>query len=530
MTTTATDEGRPELIFAFVGPAGVRLDDLGRAVKEHLRMFGYRSEDIRLSALLPNFTGWVDPLDPTEYNRIKHSQSMAYNFRQKAGPGALVRAGIAAIRERRLALSGDADKPVPNCAFLVQQLKHPKEVALLRDVYGQSVIIVAGHAVERLRIKTLAQMMADRDKQASDGRYTAWADEIVYIDEKETRKDDPAELGQNTRDTYPLADFFANLNMQHGENSVSRFIDLLFAHPFHSPTPDEMAMHQAHATSLRSSDESRQVGAVIVSQTKNASSKITNADIVAAGLNEVPRRGGGFYWHDDSPDNRDQFLMAYSKDDRAKKIKMNALREIIGRLKDSNWLEAKKKGIPESELASELFPLLKSTQFMDIGEFMRPVHAEMAALIDAARRGVAVHGLTMYVTAFPCHNCAKHIIAAGIRRVVYLEPYPKSRAQVLHGEEINLESYEGMESDDKVAYAAFTGVAPRQFGRLFSMSLRGRKNGYSLADWNASRSDLRPRYVQRNNAQAYLLAERQELAQLPDTVYRWDRSKICPSS
>ena len=45
----------------------------------------------------------------------------------------------------------------------------------------------------------------------------------------------------------------------------------------------------------------------------------------------------------------------------------------------------------------------------------------------------------MYVTTFPCHNCAKHIIAAGLERVVYLEPYPKSRAKTLYDEDITPE-------------------------------------------------------------------------------------------
>ncbi|TMQ08861.1 MAG: hypothetical protein E6J90_35770 [Deltaproteobacteria bacterium] len=35
-----------------------------------------------------------------------------------------------------------------------------------------------------------------------------------------------------------------------------------------------------------------------------------------------------------------------------------------------------------------------------------------------------------------CHNCAKHIVASGIRRVVYVEPYVKSQAVQLHGDAI----------------------------------------------------------------------------------------------
>ena len=48
----------------------------------------------------------------------------------------------------------------------------------------------------------------------------------------------------------------------------------------------------------------------------------------------------------------------------------------------------------------------------ELTEYGRAVHAEMDALLDAARRGVAVQGATLYVSTFPCHSCARHVIAA----------------------------------------------------------------------------------------------------------------------
>lgn len=46
------------------------------------------------------------------------------------------------------------------------------------------------------------------------------------------------------------------------------------------------------------------------------------------------------------------------------------------------------------------------------------VHAEIAAIAEAARIGVATGGCTMYTTYFPCNVCAGAIINAGIIRVV----------------------------------------------------------------------------------------------------------------
>ena len=51
------------------------------------------------------------------------------------------------------------------------------------------------------------------------------------------------------------------------------------------------------------------------------------------------------------------------------------------------------------------------------------VHAEAGAISHAARHGVALQGATIHVTACPCLDCAKLIINAGIKRVVYATPY-----------------------------------------------------------------------------------------------------------
>jgi cytidine deaminase len=91
------------------------------------------------------------------------------------------------------------------------------------------------------------------------------------------------------------------------------------------------------------------------------------------------------------------------------------LEELVEGIRQRGWLDEAAAKLNNTELARALMQDVKRTRFMDIGEFSRPVHAEMAALIDSARRGVSVDGHVMYVTTFPCHNCAKHIIAAGLR-------------------------------------------------------------------------------------------------------------------
>jgi len=57
------------------------------------------------------------------------------------------------------------------------------------------------------------------------------------------------------------------------------------------------------------------------------------------------------------------------------------------------------------------------------GHEINTIHAEQNAISDAARRGVAIENATIYITHYPCINCAKYIISSGIKEVIYLEDY-----------------------------------------------------------------------------------------------------------
>ena len=51
------------------------------------------------------------------------------------------------------------------------------------------------------------------------------------------------------------------------------------------------------------------------------------------------------------------------------------------------------------------------------------IHAEMNAIIWAARKGISIENATIYVTLEPCNECSKNIIASGITRIVYEKSY-----------------------------------------------------------------------------------------------------------
>ena len=55
---------------------------------------------------------------------------------------------------------------------------------------------------------------------------------------------------------------------------------------------------------------------------------------------------------------------------------------------------------------------------------IRAVHAEQNAITFAAKHGISVKGAELYTTDFPCLNCARMIVNAGIKKIYYQNPYP----------------------------------------------------------------------------------------------------------
>lgn len=62
------------------------------------------------------------------------------------------------------------------------------------------------------------------------------------------------------------------------------------------------------------------------------------------------------------------------------------------------------------------------------GHCVATIHAEMNAVVQAARNGVRIEGASIYITASPCWNCFKTLANAGIRRICYGEVYQDPRS------------------------------------------------------------------------------------------------------
>ena len=452
----------PELVIGLVGAVGTDLHLVYSQIRQELTNVGYESGLIHLINLLPSFNKKRIKTQ-TEENRINDLMTQGNKYRKKTKRGdALALLAVGAIREIRQNITGQPNIPIKNRAYVLRSLKHPQEEETLRAIYGKAFILVAAYSPRHLRLESLARRVAISYNSSDYDKYRDKAEQLIQRDASE----DTLPLGQNLRETFPRADIFFNTSEPKAfEASLKRFIEMLFKHPFHTPLPDEYSMFIAEAASLRSADLGRQVGTAIATD---------DGGIVAVGTNEVPKSGGGLYWSDDTPDYRD-FRWQYASSDT---IRKTLLSDILSRLMQNRWFTKKRTHQKLDVLVKEAMAEMHGAQFMNLIEFQRAVHAEMAALLDAARRGVSVKGCTLYSTTFPCHDCAKHIVAAGIRKVVYIYPYPKSRAGELYPDSISLdgliekpESF-SERSPGPVQFEPFVGVAPRRYIDLFTMNHR----------------------------------------------------------
>jgi deoxycytidylate deaminase len=459
----------PELFLGLAGAIGTDLDLVTNKLSAVLTRLGYESRTIHLAALLSELPDVAPKLIPTPYDKYIHSHmNEGDSLRKKtARNDALALLGVANIQKQRQESGGSFGAHVVPRAYILRSLKHPDEAQTLREIYGDSFYLIAAYAPHDLRRDHLAERIARSNSDSSPNKYLAEAERLISRDLEE------ADLphGQKMRDTYHRADVFVDTTeFETLTKSVERFVELIFGNTLHTPTRDEYAMFHARGAALRSSELGRQVGAAIVRD---------NGDIVAVGTNEVPKAGGGLYWCGDKPDMR-EFVRGFDSNDAHKRT---LIADTLKRLIQKNWLEPKLavidlESLVNKAVASDSGPLDAQSMIRNVIEFGRAVHAEMAAIVDSARRGVGISECTMFVTTFPCHLCARHVVAAGIKKLIYIEPYPKSLAAELYPDSISVDNPEGC--SEQVLFKPFVGVAPRQYMRLFHARDRKDKEGKAI--------------------------------------------------
>ena len=109
----------------------------------------------------------------------------------------------------------------------------------------------------------------------------------------------------------------------------------------------------------------------------------------------------------------------------------SCLRRAVGAVlvKDRRLLATGYNGVPSGVTHCEVTGCLREKLGVPSGErheLCRGLHAEQNAIIQAAFHGVSIRDAVLYCTNLPCIICAKMLINAGVRRIVYLEGYADS--------------------------------------------------------------------------------------------------------
>lgn len=509
---------------------------------------------------------------PYEFKNMYLKMQYGTKHRQEKGNDCWAKEIIKDIHHKRKEFINSNKKTAPiKIAYIIRSLKTKEEVALLEDVYGRNFISISIFSDEKSSVNFLKTKL--NTKRSTNKKYSAIKKNSSSImqeiksslnrintkvfDQKALQKieendeylenisnknlydslsrflinKDKHEYcnflkahGQDLAQCYPMANFFIyqdkNINKQ-----VARFVKLLFGYPLAEPTIDEYFMFCAQATAYRSLDLDRQVGAVIVNQ---------DNELIAAGFNDVSKVGGGHFEPHDDPNPRNLKIQKndyrdYTKNSDYNDKKLDEISQVVysklqkhiertyknqrGSLPRYN-MESLPRSKNNSKFLQQSIENLVREELKNITEYKRSTHAEMSALLDAARRGVPVRGCTMYINTYPCHTCAKHIIASGIKKVVYLYPYQKSHAINMFRDMLE-HGIDTGNAKDKIFFEPFLGVSYNRYMYIFkndgskrqemSILKTGKKYNGSIK-WKISKK-LLPKDLQNRMPHSYITRE-----------------------
>ena len=437
-------------MIALCGPMGSPMDAVANKLKDVLRStFGYETSVLRLDQYIDDFASRTQrslPTRPAERRLARNA--LGGEMRRDFGASVLAELAVNEIRrgrEQAALLSGSAEHVPRRVCHVIDTIKNPQELDLLRTVYRELLYVIGVYATvqdrevalraEGLDLSDVALLM-DRDS----GEETA--------------------EGQTVEQTFPQSDFFLRLDSYTDTQlrlRLERFLHLILGTQIITPTRHETAMYAAASAAGNSACLSRQVGAAVTDG---------DGEVLGLGWNDVPRAFGDLYVTDlvdDPTGHRDKRCWNFGgkcHNDEEKALLATHVVDVLAPLiKDGHHAQA-----------AEL--MAKNKKLRGLIEFSRAIHAEMHALLTALRStGERVMGGKLFVTTYPCHVCARHIVAAGIAEVHFIEPYRKSLAIKLHGDAMTEDGH----GTDKVKLIPYDGVAPTRYLSLFRMKPDSRK-------------------------------------------------------
>jgi deoxycytidylate deaminase len=483
-----------EMFFAVVGPVGAGGSRVIESLKRACEASGYKTEWIKASTLIKKWheeNGSSVPASEEKTLELVEAYQDAGDRMRERDAAEVARAVMREIAQRRAGATKVAyvrGEPVrPNeerRAYLIDSIRHPAEVNLFRRTYGSAFALVGVVCEESRREQRILEKYFRKPRHGEQ----AVKDQVKRFMQRDS-DDAGNKRGQHVAEAFFEADYFVDNSEDDPEGTkfaldepLGRLVNIVAHDQIVRPTMEETAMHHAHSARVRSACLSRQVGAALVD---------SDGTVVATGVNEVPAAGGGVYGEGfgkahEHEDHRCAFREEKFCSSNRQQNKI--IDDLIAALPELDAVDDK------LELASRI----RKTRLGGLIEFSRAVHAEMDALLSAGREGVSTVGTRLFVTTFPCHYCARHIVGAGVYEVQYIEPYPKSLALELHDDAIETNPFKWQpperksmalqkkEVDKKLGtdappvprqpgkalFRPFVGVSPRMYTRAFEKTWR----------------------------------------------------------
>lgn len=454
-----------EIVIGICAPIGSLKEQVIQALEERLKVYHYEFEIIKLSDFIAKHD--VEEFKIREgkteaFSRLQHKIDGGNRLRDKYGNSILAEFAISRIyidRIKKFKTGSEIPKPeeinTRRKCYIIDSLKNPQELFLLRTVYRDIFYFFS----------IFSPLKERRENLLSKGLSKSEAEGIISTDEFENNAH-----GQRVRDVFVEADFFiraSNFSLKDINAKIERYLHLIFNSQIVTPFVNEIAMYQAKSAAGNSACLSRQVGAAITDELGN---------IISIGWNDVPKYGGNLYREDSAEDRRCKVAGYCSNDKTKDDLTTDIITNILeDELLKKNLLQDKHFNLNDDIIRHLTNIVRQSTKVKDLIEFSRSVHAEMHAIIMGSQLGGSkmING-KLFCTTYPCHNCARHIIVAGIKEIYYIEPYVKSLSTTLHEDAIT----EDEEAPNKVRILVFDGVAPRRFLEFFSMvDNRNHKDG-----------------------------------------------------
>lgn len=287
--------------------------------------------------------------------------------------------------------------------FVIESIRNPAEIQYFRERYPEFILIgiFADYEVRWERVKNVyhnSKDTFDKDEQKDKGTF-----EPKY--------------GQKISDCFFESDLILSNNafihdMNEAYKDMRKKIDgylMALDDPANSnPTLKETLMAAAYTSGRRSRCMKRKVGAIIADKYDR---------IISSGFNGVPKG---------LRECKPSFGTCY-RDIKRKSIAEKICNETCLGADGSDEFES---------------VVRKNVKLL---ELCRALHGEESAIMNLVGRSADLDSSTIYVTTYPCNLCANKIVQAGIKNVVYFEPYPVEEAKAIFREaDIHTEPFEGV--------------------------------------------------------------------------------------